>query len=485
MGTATKTPQVEVRFSVPMTREQAQAIYRMGQEAVIFVLMQLGMQAAQAAQANRPSGGQGQTAGVDPLTPSGMVPPHLKPAAAKRRKKPGAKAGHPGARRPAAPITRHEEHPPLERCPHCGGAVGAVAERRFRIIEDIVETQPEATEHSIPRHWCAQCGKMVEPPVPDALPGATLGHRAVALTSWLHYGLGTTISQIAEVLNHYLHLPVSEGGLVSAWQRTADVLEPWYEQIGEEALTSAVLHADETGWRQNGRTVWLWCFTWAQGTYYMIDPSRGEAALAKFFKEEFAGVLVTDFWAAYNKVVCAARQTCIPHLLRDVQRVSLADTSAEWTAFAKKLTRLFRDAIRLPKDEELPYERFELRRERIHRRLDDLIEGDSAHKDIRRLVNRMRGHRDDLLTFLDADLGPVPADNNHAEREIRPAVMMRKVMQGNRSERGSRAQAALMSIYRTLKLRGHDPLASIVGALRTWVSTGHLPLLPRAGPSDG
>jgi len=180
-----------------------------------------------------------------------------------------------------------------------------------------------------------------------------------------------------------------------------------------------------------------------------------------------------------------ARQTCIPHLLRDVQRVSLADTSADWTAFAKKLTRLFRDAIRLPKDEELPYERFELRRERIHRRLDDLIEGDSAHKDIRRLVNRMRGHRDDLLTFLDADLGPVPADNNHAEREIRPAVMMRKVMQGNRSERGSRAQAALMSIYRTLKLRGHDPLASIVGALRTWVSTGHLPLLPRAGPSDG
>jgi len=60
----------------------------------------------------------------------------------------------------------------------------------------------------------------------------------------------------------------------------------------------------------------------------------------------------------------------------------------------------------------------------------------------------------------------VPFDNNLAERMIRPAVVLRKNSQSNRSERGAAVQAVLMSIYQTLKLRGHDPLATITKALR-------------------
>jgi hypothetical protein len=43
------------------------------------------------------------------------------------------------------------------------------------------DTQPEVTEYSIPRHWCAACRKFVEPPLADAMPGATFGHRLVTL----------------------------------------------------------------------------------------------------------------------------------------------------------------------------------------------------------------------------------------------------------------------------------------------------------------
>ena len=42
------------------------------------------------------------------------------------------------------------------------------------------------------------------------------------------------------------------------WQRLAQVLRPWYDEIQREALHSAVLHADETGWRESGKTRWLW-----------------------------------------------------------------------------------------------------------------------------------------------------------------------------------------------------------------------------------
>ena len=74
------------------------------------------------------------------------------------------------------------------------------------------------------------------------------------------------------------------------------ILYPWYEQIHREALDSAVLNADETGWRVNGKGHWLWCFTAPRLTCYLIDRRRGKAVVARFFRRAFRGILVTDFW---------------------------------------------------------------------------------------------------------------------------------------------------------------------------------------------
>jgi len=75
--------------------------------------------------------------------------------------------------------------------------------------------------------------------------------------------------------------------------------------------------------------------------------------------------------------------------------------------------------------------------------------------------------------------------NNLAERMIRPAVILRKNSQCNRSEKGAPVQAVLMSIFRTLKLRGHDPLQVIPDALRTYLKTGTPPPLPGPIVADG
>jgi len=69
----------------------------------------------------------------------------------------------------------------------------------------------------------------------------------------------------------------------------------------------------------------------------------------EFFTEAFDGVLITDFWAAYDSVEAADRQKCLPHLLRELEKVDQHNHSGEWQAFAKKLRRLLRDAIRLRK----------------------------------------------------------------------------------------------------------------------------------------
>jgi transposase len=88
-----------------------------------------------------------------------------------------------------------------------------------------------------------------------------------------------------------------------------------------------------------------------------------------------------------------------------------------------------------------------------------------------------------LFTFLDKP--EVPFDNNLAERMIRPAVIIRKNSLSNRSERGASMQAVLMSVYRTLKLRGLNPTQTIAAALRTYMATGKLPPLPDPAIAHG
>ena len=424
-------------------------------------------------------------AGPDsPSTPSGQRPVYTKPAAPKRKGKPGAKPGHVGARR-AAPerIDRREEHR-LERCPDCGGELQRCKRTRTRTVEDILkDLRTEVTEHTIHRDSCPACQKHVEPLVPDALPNAAIGNNLVALTGWLHYGLGVTTAQVQELLGCHLHTQVSPGGLVSCWHRLREILTPWYEMIRNQARGSAVLNADETGWRVNGSTRWLWCFASQDACYYQIDRSRGSPALEKFFLEAFDGVLVHDFWAAYDAIEAEDHQCCLAHLLRELEKVDLTNDSATWKAFAKKLRRLIRDGIRLRKRADFEPARYGELIRRIDRRLMHLARGSYADPDASRLAKRLLKHCDSLFTFLDRP--EVPYDNNHAERMIRPAVVIRKNSQSNRSDKGATTQAILMSIYRTLKLRGLDPVRTVAHALRTYLATGQLPALPVQSVADG
>ena len=93
-----------------------------------------------------------------------------------------------------------------------------------------------------------------------------------------------------------------------------------------------------------------------------------------------------------------------------------------------------------------------------------------AHRDpvekpeARRLIKRLRRHQHDLLTFLDHE--GVPSTTTTRSAEIRPAVIIRKNSYGNRSEAGADTQAVLMTVFRTLKQRDHEPMKTIVAALK-------------------
>ena len=475
-----------------LTEDQAERLTRLGPEVTKLALLatakRIGEQEAhiteQDARIAQLQSKLKAAGPISPSTPSGQRPIYTKPPARKRKGKPGAKPGHKGTRRPGPDrIDRRQEHR-LACCPDCGGRLQRCHRSRVRYVEDIPEgIRTEVTEHTIHRDYCPHCRKHVEPRVPDALPNAAIGHRLVAMTAWLHYGLGVTIDQILDILGHHLNTRLTAGGLVAAWQRLAVILESWYQQIAKEALKSAVLHADETGWRVLGRTYWLWCFANGRVCYYLIDRCRGSPALQKFFTEAFEGVLIHDFWAAYDGVWAEDHQCCLVHLLRELEKVDQHSDSAEWRAFAKQLRRLVRDGIRLRKREDFTPEKYPSRIRRIDARLIALAEGSYKDADAKRLAKRLSRYRDSLFTFLDRP--EVPFENNFAERQIRPAVILRKNSQSNRSEKGAATQAVLMSVYRTLKLRDQDPMDTLAAALRTYLATDKLPPLPAPAAANG
>ncbi|MHC9540302.1 MAG: transposase [Vulcanimicrobiota bacterium] len=199
--------------------------------------------------------------------------------------------------------------------------------------------------------------------------------------------------------------------------------------------------------------------------------------MREFFKEIFGGVLITDFWKAYRKFA-KHHQACFVHLFRELAKVSLKNASLEWKTFCKKLTRWIRDAVRLDENEEIAEESFASRKKRLKLRLKEFIGQLFADNDCCRIQKRLRDFQHALLTFLDYD--GVVSDNNKAEREIRPAVIIQKNSGQNKSEKGADMQAVLMSIYRTLKIRDHNPIDVLHDGLVEYLKTGTLSPFPES-----
>lgn len=476
MKTETIKEQLEINgipIGPELTKEQAESIYAMGKEAVVFVLMTQAKMAADNPddQKNNPGGPD------DPSCPSGQKPTYTKPEPKKRKGKAGQKKGHQGTRRPTPKTADRTEHLRAKICPICGEKLTECGGMRHRYVEDIPEgVKVEVVRYIIHRDFCAKCRKHVEPSIPDVLPKSTIGNRLLVLSAWLHYALGVTISQISSVFNFHLQFKMSDGGLVQMWHRLAGILEPWYQEIADDVSRAGVLHGDESGWRVNGKTHWLWCFTTKFATLFAIEKSRAGPVILKYIKDLFDGVLVSDFFAAYNILTCS-KQKCLVHLLRELERVTkYKDISEDWPAFCKKLKRLIRDGIRLRKSfDTMDTATYERRYHLLEKRLEDLINGNWKNANAQRLVKRLIKHQHEIFTFiLETD---VPFDNNFAERMIRLGVIMRKNSFNNRSKQGAKTQSILMSIFTTLKQRKLNPIDTIIEALRIQQKTGVLPPL--------
>jgi transposase len=437
-----------------MTRDEAKALLALPRDQAIHAILVLAEKAEKYDQI---------VGGVSPTTPSGMTPTYLKPPPKGRKKLPGRKKGHPGISRLHPDEVDHFKEHDLRRCPECHSPLKDPIKTYTRYVEDIPAIErPEVTKHTLKGYWCSRCKKIVFPTLTDALPNAMIGLRLMVFTAWLHYLVGVSVHNIVRILSVVCRFKISAGGLTQSWIKLALLLEPAYEHIGDKISQSGILNADETGWRLNGITHWLWCFTTQRLCYYLITKSRGSPVIREVLGSAFSGILICDFWGAYNKVTALAKQRCFYHLFTELAKVDKTNRSPTWKAFRKTLLRLLKDAVRLSQRKaQLGPGKYEGLKKRLYHRLEQILSAPhDGDKDVKRLIKRLKRHKAELFTFLEYE--NVSPYNNHAEQQMRKPVITRKVSQQNRSEQGAKTHAILMSLFRTAELQGQNPIEVVL-----------------------
>ena len=171
-----------------------------------------------------------------------------------------------------------------------------------------------------------------------------------------------------------------------------------------------------------------------------------------------------DFYGAYDAAGFAKKQRCLAHLLRELKETARDSPGFAACDFYRLCRRLVRDMLALKKRwRELDDATYTRRACRIEDRLEALARAHSADAegdpDARRLAGRLLRHRRELTPFLWDE--KLDGTNNAAERALRPAVVMRKVTGGSRSEAGAHAWAVLATVLRTARQQGRDAAGTL------------------------
>jgi len=390
----------------------------------------------------------------------------------KKRKK--SHAGRKGAGNRPKSIPDIVRTNQLLYCPDCH--TDLTSQSIIDTVERIIEDIPPIPEKTIvskeiqERKWCPVCEKIVSSSSELALPKSDIGLRVLVLVAYLWVVSAISLPGISKYLNSFFHLLVSTSGLSKMMIRLAGIMEPVYEEILSDVKNGMIIFADETGWRVKGVLWWLWIFANKRSAYYWPDRHRGSAVVEKILGTIFAGVLVTDAWYAYMKIICA-KQTCMAHIMRKIRKFRDSyPKDYSIILFYKKLRRILIDGEKLQLTRKDIGEEIFLRRlQFLKERLVVLLNWENPTDVLKIVITKVDRQKEYILTFVEHD--DVPSHNNYGEYIIKKGILKRKVSGGSMSEDGVRAYAILQSIAQTCHLRNisfSDFLtASLISYIRT------------------
>lgn len=396
-------------------------------------------------------------------TPSGSIPPYLKPEVEERlpkeRAEPEGKTANIRNSRKGKPDRREVQA--LAACPNCGGKVRKMKAKpnRRRIIH-IIMPKVEDVEHVSPRYFCDHCQKEVAPKIPDVLPNSKFDLNATLLISYLTVAMNMSEDKVVEFFSDIFDLEISAASVSNVMLRLREYLGPYYWQLEKRLKRARSVYRDETGWRKNGKTFWTWVAATTKLAYFTIERRRNAEAAGKL-KLGKDVVQVCDGYKVYNGVI----QRCWAHSLRKAKHpenfFENETECDEYSAIVEKLALLYHHA-----KEERKNGCSKKLRERYDRKLLTLFANqESPGKNLAALTNYVMGYSSEWFTFLEHPY--VEPTNNRAERALRHIVLKRRISQQSRSHLHMESYAMQASAYMTARLNGEsywETLEHVVGS---------------------
>lgn len=385
-------------------------------------------------------------------TPSSKLPLKENSAEEEIKKRGGAKLGHPGHGRRAHLEEEVEAvcHVKVEAtsCPTCASALCRKGTVR-RSVLDLEVMKVKKLLYELERKYCPECKTYLQAKVSGLLPKMLLSNELLAEVVESHYLHGIPLGRITE------RLRVNYSTIIESLHRLGKLFAPVLESLKQAYRQAMVRHADETTWRVDGANGYCWLFSSAQVSLYLYRQTRSATVVKEVFgTQELAGYLVVDRYNAYNRVPCKL-QYCYAHLSRDLKdEAAKFEDNQEVAEFVAQMRQLLAEAMTL-RGKSLTDQAYYREARKIKREILSLCQIKEAHPAIKRWADYFIERADRLYQWVEHR--DVPAENNRAERELRPTVIARKVSFGSQAEEGAKTREVLMSLIQTLKKREQNP----------------------------
>jgi transposase len=377
-----------------------------------------------------------------------LVPPD-------QRRKPGARPEHEGVtREPLVPDQRIVLSADI--CENCRGhrlrLRGSETEQEIE-----VERRRVVTEYAVEVSECLDCGATVRARLPS---GRTPSGYGPLLQTEIVLGKieeRLPYRKLEERLERE-GIPSCPATLQAVVWNAAEKLRAEEAAIVERLRTAPWVHADESSYRVDGRKVWLWTFCTDRDLLLAIRPSRGRGIVEEVLGKDYRGQIVCDGWTGY---LGWERQRCWAHLLRVAKaRAEEGPTAREfYAALAELYDRLTRN---LSKASRRTLARRKAMGERVLAGLEARF-GESWGRGVGPVMTYLRNGRPWWLTFLKHP--GMEATNNRAERGLREAIVIRKIIGTLRNWRGAEAFTRMLSVLGTWKLHGENPATKLYAVL--------------------
>lgn len=376
------------------------------------------------------------------------------------RQRSGQKKGHPGNFRQPPPPTEIIDVP-LEYCPDCFSEIEHL-KHHTQTIEELPKIEVRVIQIKTQSGFCPQCQKKVRSVHPwqtskaKGAASTSLGPRAVALAIELQSRFNLTKQKTCAILQEFFGIRLTPGGLVEVSHRMASKLKPEYQELLHEVQQSSHIHADETGWYVGTPGNQLCVFTNQFLTLYHIAKTRNRE-MVKRILGDYQGVLISDCLSIYDEVN-PLQQKCYSHHLKAIKQ-ALEKSPDGFSHYLEELKLLLQTAmtVKTLQTEMKPAE-FSAKIQPLEQWAANLLNLENrtaplsaAEETVRQRLFKQRDH---LFEFLKHQ--EVEATNNQAERQLRPAVIARKLSCGNRTEKGAQTWQILASLAVTSAQRNQS-----------------------------